>query len=121
MGSIVSLCTSLRMTIGVPLFGSIIKARIFTSISLAPTSLPWSQSARSDLPAIKTVRLRFGNLHVDDLPLQTQLAFKIHHLMTGGVSRDIRFRPGALTFDQDADGAAHVVAVHPALVLALQL
>ena len=60
-GSIVSLCTSFRMTIGVPLLGSIIRALIFTSISMrAPHSLPQSsqQAAGKRCPTACALQLR---------------------------------------------------------------
>src|ERR671915_537175 len=57
MGSMVSLFTSFRIIIGVPLFGSIINARILTSISIKNLPLAHSdaRSRRGQCFAIEAV------------------------------------------------------------------
>src|SRR6185295_1294849 len=69
IGSIVSLSTSFKIMIGVPLLGSIISALIFTSISIINTSAPDPCNFPESIGqcAIKTIGLGLGNHYVHDL------------------------------------------------------
>src|SRR3712207_5373352 len=97
MGSIVSLFTSFRMIMGVPLLGSIISPRILTSISILtrPRILYFSRKF-----AVKAVRLRLSDAHSHDLTRQLGRPAEVHDLVARAVPSQVARRPRALPLDQ---------------------
>src|ERR1044071_3484396 len=98
MGSIVSLFTSFRMIMGVPLLGSIIRPRILTSISIltCPQTLRFSRKF-----PVKAVRFRLRDEHAHDLTRQAGRPSKVHDLVARTVPRQVARRPCALPLDQN--------------------
>src|SRR5258706_9965660 len=92
IGSIVSLLMSLRMIIGVPLLGSIISARILTSISIFSTPLLYTILADSErrlyLP-IQTIWLGLSHPNRHYFSEDRWIAGKIYDLMARRVSAHI--------------------------------
>src|SRR5260221_13006307 len=89
MGSIVSLLMSLRIIIGVPLLGSIISARILTSISIFSTPLLYTiltDSERRLYLPIKTIWLGFSNPNRHYFSEEGLLTRKIYDLVASRVS-----------------------------------
>src|SRR5882672_5750438 len=94
IGNIVSLSTSFRIMMGVPLLGSIISALIFTSISIKQHlvlaligSLRPTRAARAGTPrltyqfAIQTIRLTFGNQDLDDITRSRLIGLEVYNLV----------------------------------------
>src|ERR1043165_1563899 len=82
MGSIVSLLMSLRMMIGVPLLGSIIKPLILTSISIEYSTL--RLKLFQNLP-VETMRLCLCHTNLQNLPYQFLTPCEIDDFMAGRV------------------------------------
>src|SRR5882762_8730132 len=92
MGSIVSLLMSLRIMIGVPLLGSIINARILTSISIGSTPLLYTiltDSERRRYLTIETIWLGLSHPDRDYISGRGCSAWKIYYLVTGRVSTHV--------------------------------
>src|SRR5947207_5462124 len=113
IGSIVSLFTSLRMMIGVPLLGSIIKARIFTSISMfpAPFSAIRLSSSRGQRLCIKAIYFCFRHAHVGDLAFVCESSGKINDLVTCRMAAHILNGLSARSFRQNSYFTTNVTVV----------
>src|ERR1041385_2414967 len=113
IGSIVSLWTSFKIIIGVPLLGSIINARILTSISIRWYPLRYCLTFRIIIlilsqSCIQTIRLRFRDDNVDDLTFETAITLEVNYLMTSRVPRQITCGSRTLSLSQHAQLAPHV-------------
>src|SRR5258708_31466996 len=89
IGSMVSLLMSLSMIIGVPLLGSIISARILTSISIFATPLLYTSltdSERRCYLTIETIWLSLSDANGHNVTEEGRCARKIHDLMASGMA-----------------------------------
>src|SRR5689334_21304183 len=100
MGNIVSLLTSLRIMIGVPLLGSIIKPLILTSISIKTLNLLLKHL---HYPAVETMRFRLRHEYPQDFAYLSRAGREIDDFITGRMPREIAFRSGAEAFGQHFD------------------
>src|SRR6266404_7527476 len=94
IGSIVSLLMSLRMIIGVPLLGSIISARILTSISIFSTPLLYTILTDSERRCDRTIQaIWLGLSHANGHYLSEEGGFtgKIYHFVASRVSAHVLF------------------------------
>src|ERR1043165_5781991 len=98
------------MIIGVPLFGSIINARIFTSISIKPAlTLPLN-----DLPErftnspVQAVCLGGSHRDIDNFAFEAAIAGKVYYLIARRVPRQIAFGSRALFLNQHRQSSADV-------------
>src|SRR5436309_5219370 len=124
MGSTAAPFTSLRMTIGMLVTGSIIKPRIFISTSIAPSlgSLQGRSRLRPapDPFAHQAIRPRGGhsNGHVSASPCR--LTWEIHYTVARGPADGLA-QPGLETFHQHFEFLADEPAIALELDLALAL
>src|SRR6266436_6144874 len=92
IGSIVSLLMSFRIIIGVPLLGSIISARILTSISIFSTPLLYTiltDSERRLYLPIQTIWLGLSHANSHYLAEEGRFAREIYHFMASGMSAHV--------------------------------
>src|ERR671929_1102981 len=61
--------------------------------------------------SIQTIRLRFGDDHINDLT-KSILALEVNHLMTSGMTCQIAFGSRTLSFSQHAELSSHVRLVN---------
>src|SRR5690242_4772844 len=111
------------MIIGVPLFGSIINARIFTSISIKQYPLPYRRTIYSDRftnGPVQTVCLGGGHRDVDYFTFEAAIAGKVNDLVARGVPRQIDFRSGALILDQHLQSSTNIRLINTGLGLSLR-
>src|SRR2546421_6971883 len=106
IGNIVSLFTSFRMIIGVPLLGSIISPLILTSISMLTSDTPFLRGPRQ-LP-VEAVRLRLRHAHLRQTPRETGTPSKVYDLVTRRVPLHVLARARARPLDEHGHLRPHV-------------
>src|ERR1044071_8197540 len=98
MGSIVSLLTSFKIMMGVPLLGSIIKPLILTSISIKTSN---SRCGRRRHLPVETVGFGLGHFNFQNPPDRGFIGAEIYNLIAGRVPLQVLLGPRAGAFGQD--------------------
>src|SRR5205814_7308470 len=106
IGNIVSLFTSFRMIMGVPLLGSIINPLILTSISMITSEAPFSHGPR-ELP-VEAVRLRLRHAHLRQAAREVRTPPKVYDLVTRRVPLHVLVRARARPLDEHGHQRPHV-------------